>query len=152
MFDLFGNPVRERHGQRGRPAFQVTDRNRNKVKLLLALGWGNERVANAIECSPATLKRHFGAELKARDQMRDRLEAERLMLAAEAAAAGNIGAHRVLGNLIDRNDRMVAERALAQQSKTDRVGKKEERAVKGIDADRALESALMIEAGLGARH
>jgi hypothetical protein len=151
-FDLFGNPVRCRHGQRGRPAFQVTDRNLNKVKLLLALGWSNDRVANAIECSLATLKRYFGAELRARDQMRDRLEAERLMLVAEQAAAGNVGAHRVLGNLIDRNDRMNAERSLASQPRADRVGKKEERAVKGIDADRALESELLAEVGGGARH
>lgn len=151
-FDLFGNPVRDRHGQRGRPAFQVTDRNRNKVKLLLALGWNNERVANAVECSLATLKRYFRAELKVRDQMRDRLEAERLMSVAEQAAAGNIGAHRVLGNLIDRNDRMNAERSLAAQPRTDRVGKKEERAVKGIDADRALQDELLAEVSGGARH
>lgn len=151
-FDLFGNPVRDGHGHRGRPAFQVTDRNRNKVKLLLALGWSNERVAHAVECSTATLKRYFRAELKVRDQMRDRLDAERLMLVAEQAAAGNIGAHRVLGNLIDRNDRMNAERALASQPRTDRVGKKEERAVKGIDADLALEGELLAEVGGGARH
>lgn len=152
VFDLFGNPVRSGKGRKGRPAFEVTERNRNKVKLLLALGWANDRIANAIECSLATLKRHFRAELMVRDQMRDRLEAERIMLVAEQAATGNVGAHRVLGTLIDRNDRMEAERALSQQPKTDKVGKKETRAHSALAADDALEQELMQETLGVARH
>lgn len=152
VFDLFGNPVRAGKGQRGRPAFEVTERNLNKVKLLLALGWSNDRIANAIECSAATLKRHFRAELRARDQMRDRLEAERIMQVAEQAGAGNVGAHRVLGTLIDRNDRMNAERLLAQQPKSDKVGKKEQRAHAALDADAELEAELLRETQGLARH
>ena len=37
-FDLFGNPVRLGKGQRGRPPYEPTEKDRNKVKLLLALG------------------------------------------------------------------------------------------------------------------
>jgi len=142
VFDLFGNPVRPGKGKRGRPAFEVTERNSNKVKLLLAMGWSNDRIANAIECSTATLKRHFGAALKVRDQMRDRFEAERLMQVAEQAATGNVGAQRVLGNLVDRNDRMQAERALASMPKGEKPGKKEKRNLEAADAERELLDAL----------
>ncbi|WP_205026381.1 hypothetical protein [Cereibacter johrii] len=87
-FDLFGNPVRESRGKKGRPPFEATEKDRNKVKLLLALGWTISRIANAIEASPATLKRHFRAELRSRDAMRDRLDARRFEIAMEQANAG----------------------------------------------------------------
>ena len=95
-FDLFGHPVREGFGARGRPPFEATEKDRNKVKLLLALGWANPRVANAIGVSPATLKRYFRAELKSRDAMRDALDARRVEIAMEQANAGNITALREL--------------------------------------------------------
>lgn len=152
VFDLFGNPVRPNKGRRGRPAFEVTERNTNKVKLLLALGWSNDRIAHAVECSLATLKRHFRAELKVRDEMRDRLEAERLMQVAEQAGAGNIGAHRVLGSLIDRNDRMIAERKLAAHPKEDELGKKEQREIAARGAEKDLEADLLSEISGNVRH
>lgn len=152
VLDLFGNPVRAGKGARGRPAFEVTERNRNKVKLLLALGWGNDRIANAVECSLATLKRYFRAELAVRDQMRDRLEAERLMQMAEQSANGNVGAARVLSTLIDRNDRMIAERLLAARPKGEAVGKKESRALAALDADAQLEAELLSETASNVRH
>lgn len=152
VFDLFGNPVRPGKGGRGRPAFEVTERNRNKVKLLLALGWSNDRIANAIECSAATLKRYFRSELSVRDQMRDRLEAERMMQVAEQAAAGNVGAHRVFNVLIDRNDRMEAERQASRTPKEEKVGKKQERARMAEDADADLMAQLDLEARRDVRH
>ena len=108
VFDLFGNPVRPGKGGRGRPAFEVTEKERNKVKLLLACGWANQRVANALAISLATLKRYFRAELKVRDQMRDRLEARRLEQAMLLAEGGNVGAMRQLDRLIEKNDQKVA--------------------------------------------
>lgn len=61
--------------------------------------------------------------------MRDRLDAERIMLVAEKASEGVIGAHRVLQEMIDRNDRMEAERRFGQPKASppaaaDRPGKK----------------------------
>lgn len=147
-FDLFGNPVRLGRGKRGRPAFEVTERNLNKVKLLLALGWSNDRVANAIECSLATLKRHFRAALQERDKMRDRLEAERIMRAAEEAAKGNVGAMRQLGQMIDRNDRMEAERRIEAQPKTSAPGKKDLARIDARGAEDQLQAELLAEAGL----
>lgn len=112
VFDLFGNPVRPGMGGRGRPAYEATEKDRNKVKLLLAVGWSNSRIANALAISLATLKRYFRAELKVRDQMRDRLEAARLEKAMDLAQGGNVGAMRQLDRLIDRQDIKAANRRL----------------------------------------
>jgi hypothetical protein len=103
-FDLFGNPVRAGKGRPGRPRFEATEKDRNKVKLLLALGWSNERVANAIGASLASLKRYFRAELKVRGAMRDRLDARRLELAMEMANDRNVAALKELGKMIERSD------------------------------------------------
>lgn len=147
-FDMFGNPVRSGKGARGRPPFEVTERNRNKVKMLLAMGWSHDRVANAIDCSLATLKRYFRAELKVRDQMRDRFDAERFMVVAERALDGVVGAQRLLIELIDRNDRMEAERSMAteRKAKEPAMGKKQIDAAKARDADAELTAELDLEA------
>ena len=153
--DLFGNPVREGKGKRGRPAFEATDRISNKVKLLLAMGWSNDRIANAIEVSLATLKRYFRADLLMRDQMRDRLEAERLLAVAEMASAGNVGAHRELARLIDRNDRMEFERAVAKApavKTAEKLGKKVVNDQLAHEADAELNAELELEAAQGVRH
>lgn len=140
-FDLFGNPVREGYGKRGRPAFEATEKDRNKVKLLLALGWSIERIANGVGVSPATLKRYFRAELKQRDAMRDRLDARRFEIAMEQANVGNVTALRELGSMIDRNDRMEIERTMGSRSREDerveRPGKKmiDEQRAMAADAD-----------------
>lgn len=154
-FDLFGHPVREGFGARGRPPFEPTEKDRNKVKLLLALGWANPRVANAIGISPATLKRYFRAELKDREAMRDRLDARRVEIAMEQANAGNITALRELGALIDRSDRMEIERTLgAKRSEpvSEWPGKKAIDAQRAIDADADLMAELENEAANNARH
>ena len=132
-FDLFGLPVRSGKGARGRPSFERTEKDANKVRLLLALGWSNQRIANAIGCSLATLKRHFRAELKVRDQMRDRLEARQIEVAAEQAMSGNVAAMKRLQELIDRSDAKVASSRLTsdvldddeETPKPKKLGKKE---------------------------
>jgi hypothetical protein len=132
IFDLFGNPVRPGKGQRGRPPYEATEKDRNKVKLLLALGWSNTRVAAAIPVSEATLKRYFRAELKERDQMRDRLDARRFEIVMEQANAGNVGALKELTKMLERSDLMRAgqrmEKPAGGQAKTkvERLGKKEQ--------------------------
>lgn len=113
-FDLFGNPDRPGRGLKGRPAFEVTEKDRNKVKLLLAVGWQNTRVANALAISLATLKRHFRAELKVRDQMRDRLVARQIEIAADQANAGNVAALKELGRMLEKQDLMVADRRMRE--------------------------------------
>ncbi|MCF6111986.1 AraC family transcriptional regulator [Mesorhizobium muleiense] len=155
-FDLFGHPVRDGLGMRGRPAYEPTEKDRNKIKLLLALGWANQRIANGVGISPATLKRYFRAELKVRDAMRDRLEARRFEIAMEQANAGNVTALKELGNMIERNDRMEIERSMGKPRDEDKpaekVGKKvvDEQRAHAADAD--LMAELEAEAANNARH
>lgn len=155
-FDLFGHPVREGFGNRGRPPYEPTEKDRNKVKLLLALGWANQRIANALGVSPATLKRYFRADMRERDAMRDRLDARRFEIALEQANAGNVTALRELGAMIERNDRMSIEASMGKGSDHDRpekVGKKviDEQRAHAADAD--LMAELESEAATqNARH
>ncbi|RAZ75827.1 AraC family transcriptional regulator [Mesorhizobium atlanticum] len=155
-FDLFGHPVREGFGNRGRPPYEPTEKDRNKVKLLLALGWANQRIANALGVSPATLKRYFRADMKDRDAMRDRLDARRFEIAFEQANAGNVTALRELGVMIDRNDRMSIEASMGKgrdEDRPEKVGKKvvDEQRAHAADAD--LMAELESEAATqNARH
>lgn len=127
-FDLFGQPIPEWKGKRGRPPYEPTERDRNKIKLLLALGWSIERMANGIGVSPATVKRYFRAELKERDAMRDRLDARRFELAMEQANAGNVAALKELGKMIERSDTMLIDARL-RQAQGDRKPEKEEKQI-----------------------
>ena len=141
-FDLFGNPISDGKGKRGRPPFEATERDRNKIKLLLALGWTITRMANAIDVSPATLKRYFRAELRQRDAMRDRLDARRFEIAMDQANAGNVAALKELGKMLEKSDMMgVDERLREAQSaqgresdKQDKLGKKEARQIAAENA------------------
>ena len=130
--DLFGHVIPDWKGKRGRPPYEPTESDRNKIKLLLALGWSIERMANGIGVSPATVKRHFRAELKVRGAMRDRLEARRFELAMEMANAGNVAALKELGKMIERSDMMLiddrlrqAQDKVAPAAKEEKLGKKE---------------------------
>lgn len=139
-FDLFGNPVREGRGRRGRPPFEVTAEKVNKIKLGLALGWSNDRLANAVACSLATLKRHFRAELAERDMARDQLELRRFELVMAEANKGNVGAIKELGRMIERNDQMDAGRKFTAAQDRGR-GAKEKPLGKKEAAQRAAEEA-----------
>lgn len=156
-FDLFGEVVPAWLGKRGRPPFQPTEKIRNKVKLLLALGWATSRIAGAVGISPATLKRYFRAEMKDRLLMRDRLDARRFEIAMDQANAGNITALRELTAMIDRNDRMEIERSMGTKPKSEdetpsRIGKKaiDEQRAHAADAD--LMAELEREAAQNATH
>ena len=156
VFDLFGHPVRSGHGMKGRPPFVATERDRNKIKLLLALGWSNTRVANGVGISPATLKRYFRAELKVKDAMRDQLDARRFEIVMEQANAGNVGALRELSRMLDRNDQMEVERQMATSPRPlqqqERLGKKVIDEQRAMDADADLMAELESEAAQHARH
>jgi AcrR family transcriptional regulator len=119
--------------------------------MLLALGWANQRIANALGVSPATLKRYFRAELKKRYAMRDMLDARRIEIAMEQANAGNITALKELNALIDRNDRMEVERAMGAKpddamKASERPGKKVISEQRAIAADADLMAELESEA------
>lgn len=155
--NLFGEPVYARAGKRGRPRFERTEENARKVSMLLACGWTNDRIAKVIvdprtglAISVPTLKRYFRAELIERDAARDRLEARRLMRVWEQADKGNVGAERVLAQLLDRQDRMEIERKLSERPKqqaADKLGKKQIDKLRARDAEADLMAELESEGG-----
>ncbi|GAB5432191.1 MAG: hypothetical protein EpisKO_15610 [Epibacterium sp.] len=139
-FDLFGDPVRQSNGRRGRPKHVATQENRNKVMVLLAMGWGNDRIAAALHCSPPTLRKHYFSELKARDIQRDRFDAHRLMVTLEQANKGNVGAMRLLNQMVEKNDLMLTTGKIAEaQSKRTRKPEPEgKKAQERLDAQRLV--------------
>ncbi len=153
-FDLFGNEWVDCPKKRGRPEHVVTVRSRNRVSMLLALGWAPPRIAAALGVTPPTLRKHYFFELRQRDVARDRLELRRIELAWELAEAGNVGALKEFGRLLDRNDQMEAERSMSSQpekSRRDdqsggRLGKKVLDAQLARDADADLAAELELEA------
>jgi hypothetical protein len=103
-FDLFGDPVSANHGRRGRPQHIPTQENRNKVSMLLALGWNNERIAASLRITQPSLRKHYFSELKFRDVARDRLNAAMAMKLWAQVEAGNVSAMREFNGLLERND------------------------------------------------
>lgn len=106
-------PKPEARPRRGRPPYEATDADREKVRMLVALGWSQERIASAVHLTGKTLRKHFSPELKPRDVMRDRLEADRLGALFREAMGGRITAIRELGRVLGA-DRMRAEEAEAE--------------------------------------
>lgn len=129
--DLFGDPVYRSNGKRGRPAHEWTIRNSNKVKMLLAVGWSNQRIANSIYVSLPTLRKHYFSELKVRDIMRDRMVARQFELVLEAAESGNVAAMKELRSMIEKEDLVLADAVFDREVQTpapEILGKKEQAA------------------------
>jgi hypothetical protein len=80
--------------------------NRNKVKRLLAFGWGNARIASALGISEPTLRKHYLSELKRRSMARDALVAKQLDQLWAQCEAGNVGAMKEFQRRLEANDRM----------------------------------------------
>jgi hypothetical protein len=105
-FDLFGDPVSANHGKRGRPEHVPTKENRNRVNMLLACGWSNERIAGSLRITEPTLRKHYFSELDHRAVARDRLNAALLMKGFEGVQSGSATAIRLFLQLVERNDLM----------------------------------------------
>jgi hypothetical protein len=149
IFDLFGDPVPPNHGRRGRPQHIPTQENRNKVSMMLAWGWANERIAGVLRCTLPTLRKHYFFELKFREVARDRLVMEQASLLWAQGKDGNIAAMREFDRLMERNDRMGAEASMSTPEdapRSERLGKKVVDAQRAVDADAALTAELELEA------
>ena len=134
-FDLLGDPIPEGWGKRGRPPHIPTQENRSKVRLLLGLGWTKLRIARALRITQDTLRKHYFAELRQRDDAADALKAAHLMMVYRAADAGNVGAMKELGRIIEIGDlARLPQHSRRGERKPERLGKKAE-------ADLAAKSA-----------
>jgi hypothetical protein len=137
-FDLFGDPVPASWGRRGRPEHIATQQNRNKVTMLLAFGWGQERIARAMGIDPKTLRKNYSRELKFRLEQRDRLDASLAMRMWKEVEAGNIAAMKEFRKLVERNDQMLYGQGapLPQVAKREvKLGKKEAAVVAAHNPD-----------------
>ena len=76
----------------GRPPFKVTKENREQVEILTAARLGEPVVADAIGCSPRTLRQHFRDQL---DHGASRANARVVQAIYSAAVTGNSGAARL---------------------------------------------------------
>lgn len=131
-FDLFGDPIPEGWGGRGRPPHIPHERNRHKVSMLVALGWSNKRIAATLVVDLKTLRKHYFPELKFREVARDRLDAKVAMKLWAEVEAGNVGAIKEFRKLLERNDLMLygqtsrpAAPELKPPVKLPKLGKKE---------------------------
>jgi hypothetical protein len=129
---LFGWQHSPRKGMRGRPQHVWSEEYSNKIKLLLALGWSNERIANACGITAPTLRRHYFSEIKVRLLARDALEAERAALLWKQCQKGNVGALKEFAKLVEANDRMAAGAALRNDGRRHEAGKEEPEATKPV--------------------
>lgn len=152
-FDLFGLPVLAKVERRGRPKHVPSSENRNRVNMLLALGWSNERISGALGITPPTLRRYYFSELKYREVARDRLDMRRAELLWKQVEQGNVGAMREFSRFVDKNDMMKAESDMgAPDAPAEKVGKKAIDRQRAMDADADLMAELEHEATANARH
>ena len=150
---LFGWPAMPWKGMRGRPPHVPDEKTVNKVKMLLAFGWSNGRIANALNISEPTLRRHYFSVLKVRAIARDALDARRAELLWAQVEKGNVGAMKAFDRMLEDNDRMTrsrrvrddededAEEVAPKPARTGYIGKK------GLATD-AAQAALTLDPDL----
>ena len=150
IFDLFGDPVPANWGQRGRPEHIPSQQNRNRVSMLVALGWSNARIAAAMYVTLPTLRKHYFSELKFREVARDRLDANIATKLWALFMDGNVAAGKEFRKFMEVNDRMELERSMAATPSDNRapenIGKKQLAARRAVDADADLMAELEQEA------
>lgn len=152
-FDLFGDPIPANWGRRGRPQHIATIENVSKVSMLTALGWSNERMANALAITLPTFRKHYLSQVRAqRAGARDRLDAAYAAQLWARVREGNVGAMRLWLLFVDRNDSMTAEAAMAalpaDKPAEKALGKKVVDQQRAFDADADLMAELEQEAHL----
>ncbi len=128
--DLFGCPVILREAKRGRPPHARSEEIAKRVSMLFALGRSVADVAAAIGVTQPTLRKHYFSEVRQRDAMLDRLEADQMAKLFDQSAAGSTSATKAL---LDRCDDARAARFAAavvkdrrQSDKPAAKGKKEQ--------------------------
>ena len=105
----------------GRPPHTPTQGTRNRVNLLLGLGWSDRRIATALDVDLKTMKKHY-PELKFRDVARDRLDEAMASKLWKLFMSGNVAAGREFRVLLERNDRIHGQPAPLSA----KLGKKEQ--------------------------
>lgn len=114
---------------RGRPEFEPTAEQRERVEILVGGGMAIEEIAAALDLAKNTLKKHFGAELT---RGRSRKRAEALEAMFNSAKGGNVSAQKayIALNTVAAADAAwmepTAADATAPTAKSPKLGKKEQ--------------------------
>lgn len=127
--DLLGWPIPEPRDA-GRPEHQPTDENRNKIMMLLVFGKSNAEIAKAIGVSQPTLRKHYLQQLEQRKVARLQLDATRWSVLYAKILAGDIGAVKELGKMLEAHDRVELANSFGapqreRKPKVEKLGKKE---------------------------
>jgi hypothetical protein len=101
-YDLFGMPVRARHGLKGRPEHVPTPEIANRLAILLAMGWDDKRISATVGLSIPTLRKHYFSLAQARRTARDRVEATNLQMLWDQAKGGNVAATKEFRRILER--------------------------------------------------
>ena len=127
ILDLFGEAVPANWGERGRPQHIASQQNRNRVSMLVALGWSNVRIAAALFVTLPTLRKHYFSEMKFRDVARDRLNATMATKLWDLFMSGNVAAGKEFRDFVEKNDLMLygQREQPVKPEKAAKLGKKE---------------------------
>ncbi|MGV1867211.1 MULTISPECIES: hypothetical protein [unclassified Rhizobium] len=130
-FDLFGDPIPEGFGKRGRPPHVVTAATKAKVILLMAIGRKDFEIALALGISEPTLRKNYRDQLRSREEAKFKLEATRLLKLYEQVEDGNVAAIKEMGKVQERaelDSGPYAQRQARVQKadKPEKIGKKEQ--------------------------
>lgn len=140
-------PVGQRRARAGRPEFEVTQEQRDKVRMLVGSGMDVADVAIVMGCVRQTLYKYFPDEIR---HARVIMKAEALELVWKQAREGSSPMIRRAVELTsvprDRGDFIREVSREAQEPKAEKIGKKEalKRAADNPDKSDAL-GALMAE-------
>ncbi|KFB10346.1 hypothetical protein [Nitratireductor basaltis] len=109
---------------RGRPEFEPSDEQREKVRVLRASGMSQEEIAEALDISVPTLRKHFSFELKIGSA---KVTADVLMARYRSAMGGNVSAQN---KMLEQLGAATAEQKVKQrETKAPKLGKKEEQQI-----------------------
>lgn len=138
--DFWGN-YRPLPGRRGRPKHVPDVETVGKVQMALALGWSNDRIANALNISLPTLRKCYKPQLKERELARDQMDLRKAQIVWAQVEKGNVGAINVFDRLVEKNDLMlygqtVKPQAAPKQVKEPKLGKKEAAIIDAKQPDR----------------
>lgn len=105
--------------------------------MLVALGWSNKRIADALFITLPTLRKHYFSELKFRDVARDRLNATMATKLWDLFMAGNVAAGKEFRDFLEKNDLMLFGQTEQPRKpeKPPKLGKKEAAALAAQNPD-----------------
>jgi DNA-binding transcriptional MerR regulator len=107
----------KRRGAGGRKSYRPTDRDREKVEVLVAAGMNVDDIARAMSIAEPTLRKHYGRELET-GALRKR--GEMLVALNRAALKGNVAAVKEALAIMDRADLATLQDQVRGKGKTDK--------------------------------